>query len=139
MAKSSISLLLVPSLTPLSVEGERGRAGGGGVGETERVRVAAEVGRLEREWDLLRVVELHISLKTGVIQLAQQGSPLDAYTFVSRLNFCKDRTSNNSSTRNHDWEFLFCLICVGVKKYSQNSSTLDTLSSDKQNSFKFRR
>ena len=90
--------MLVPSLTPLSVEGERGRAGGGGVGVTERVSVTVEVGLLERDWDLLRVVELHISLKTGVMQLAQQGSLLDAYTFVSRLNFYMDGTYKNSST-----------------------------------------
>lgn len=80
--------VLVLSLTPLSVEGESEWAeedGGGGARELEAI--AAEEGGGEGgeggvgvtavvgvdDWE----EEPHISLKTGVTQLAQHGSPLD--------------------------------------------------------------
>ena len=85
---SELSLLAV-SLTPLSVEGE---------GESDItldvpvVRELTEGGRTawtDGKEERLSLVGLHVSLKTGVIQLAQHGSPSLAYIFVKRLNFCK--------------------------------------------------
>ena len=82
---SELSLLAV-SLTPLSVEGE---------GESDItldvpvVRELTEGGRTDGKEERLSLVGLHVSLKTGVIQLAQHGSPSLEYIFVTRLNFCK--------------------------------------------------